>query len=45
VQAKDGASRKAAVEVMINTLSVSELIVRGDITGIKKALDKSRSLG
>ena len=45
VQAKDGASRKAAVEVMINTLSISELIARGDIADVKEAIDKSLSPG
>jgi twitching motility protein PilU len=45
VQTIDGASRKAAVEVMINTLYISDLIEKGDIAEVKEAIEKSLSPG
>ncbi|MFT5643956.1 MAG: twitching motility protein PilU [Janthinobacterium sp.] len=45
MQSSDGASRKAAVEVMINTLAISELIGKGEIAEIRGAIDKSLSPG
>ncbi|MBK8063183.1 MAG: PilT/PilU family type 4a pilus ATPase [Betaproteobacteria bacterium] len=44
VKTKDG-GRAAAVEVLLNTRHVSELIERGEINEIKDALEKSMSPG
>jgi len=41
----DGASRRAAVEIMLNTQHVSELIEEGKITQIKEAMQKSLAPG
>lgn len=38
-------SRVPAVEVLLNTQLVSEMIERGDITGVKEALEKSMAEG
>jgi twitching motility protein PilU len=40
-----GGTRKAAVEVMLNTRLVSELIEKGEITQIKEAMEKSMAPG
>ena len=45
VQTIDGASRKAAVEIMINTLYIADLIEKGDISEVKEAIEKSLSPG
>jgi twitching motility protein PilU len=45
VQTIDGAGRKAAVEIMINTLYISDLIEKGNIAGVKEAIEKSLSPG
>jgi twitching motility protein PilU len=44
VRTKTG-SRKAAVEVMLNTRHISELIEKGDINEIKDAMEKSMAPG
>jgi twitching motility protein PilU len=44
VQAKD-AGRRAAVEVLLNTRHVAELIEQGEISQIKEALEKSMAPG
>ncbi len=44
VRTKTGA-RKAAVEVMLNTRHISELIEKGDINEIKEAMEKSMAPG
>jgi len=44
VRTKTGA-RKAAVEVMLNTRHISELIEKGDINEIKDAMEKSMAPG
>lgn len=44
VQAKDG-GRRAAVEVMLNTRHVAELIEQGEIGQIKEAIEKSMAPG
>jgi twitching motility protein PilU len=44
VLAKDG-GRRAAVEVLLNTRHVSELIEQGDISLIKEAIEKSMAPG
>lgn len=40
-----GGSRRAAVEVMLNTRLVSELIEKGEISQIKEAMEKSMAPG
>lgn len=44
ISAIDG-GRRAAVEIMMNTRHVAELIVQGEITQIKEAIEKSLSPG
>ena len=44
VRTKTGA-RKAAVEVLLNTRAISELIEKGDINEIKEAMEKSMAPG
>ncbi|MFC7517440.1 PilT/PilU family type 4a pilus ATPase [Herbaspirillum sp. GCM10030257] len=44
VLAKDG-GRRAAVEVLLNTRHIAELIEQGDISQIKEAIEKSMSPG
>ena len=45
VKAAAGGTRRAAVEIMVNTRYVSDLIERGDIGQIKEAMDQSLSPG
>ncbi|MCS0584558.1 PilT/PilU family type 4a pilus ATPase [Massilia pinisoli] len=45
VRAKTGGQRHAAVEIMVNTRYVADLIEKGDIGEIKEAMDKSLSPG
>jgi twitching motility protein PilU len=45
VRAKEGGTRKAAVEIMVNTRYVSDLIEKGEIGQIKEAMEKSLSPG
>jgi twitching motility protein PilU len=42
---KDGKGRVAAVEVMLNTPLISDLIFKGDVHEIKQIMSKSRELG
>ena len=42
---RDGRGRVPAVEVMLNSPLVSDLIFKGDISGIKDLMKKSRELG
>ena len=42
--AKDG-GRAAAVEILLGTPSIQDLIVRGEITGIKEMMEKSENIG
>jgi twitching motility protein PilU len=42
---QDGKGRAAAVEVMLNTPQISDLIFKGDVTEIKEIMKKSRNLG
>jgi twitching motility protein PilU len=44
VMGRDG-KRVAAVEVMINTPHISELVKKGDVTGIKEAITSSGERG
>ncbi|NIA54067.1 PilT/PilU family type 4a pilus ATPase [Massilia sp. TW-1] len=45
VRAKAGGRRQAAVEIMVNTRYIADLIEKGDIGEIKDAMDKSLSPG
>ena len=42
---KDGRGRAAAVEVMLNSPLISDLIFKGDVHEIKEVMKKSRELG
>jgi len=42
---RDGKGRVPAVEVMLNSPLISDLIFKGDISGIKELMKKSRELG
>lgn len=44
IQAKDG-GRRAAIEVLLNTRHIAELIEQGNITQIKDAIEKSMAPG
>ena len=45
IPTKDGLSRVAAIEILINTPFIEELIKRGDISDIKEVMEKSKELG
>ncbi|HEV7816126.1 MAG TPA: ATPase, T2SS/T4P/T4SS family, partial [Janthinobacterium sp.] len=45
VRSINGGTRTAAVEIMVNTRHVSDLIERGEIGQIKEAIEKSMSPG
>ena len=45
VPRRDGRGRVPAVEVMLNSPLISDLIFKGDISGIKDLMKKSRELG
>lgn len=45
VKAAAGGARRAAVEVMLNTRYIADLIEQGEISQIKEAMDKSLSAG
>ena len=42
---QDGKGRAAAVEIMLNTPLIADLIFKGDVTEIKEIMKKSRNLG
>jgi twitching motility protein PilU len=42
---QDGKGRLAAVEIMINSPLISDLIFKGDVSEIKEIMKKSRSMG
>jgi twitching motility protein PilU len=42
---KDGAGRVAAIEILINSPLISDLIFKGDVHGIKDIVGRSRELG
>jgi twitching motility protein PilU len=42
---EEGSGRIAAVEVMLNSPLISDLIFKGDVTGIKEIMKRSRELG
>ncbi len=45
VPRRDGRGRVPAVEVMLNSPLISDLIFKGDVSGIKDLMKKSRELG
>ncbi len=45
VPKQDGKGRQAAVEIMLNTPLISDLIFKGEISEIKEIMKKSRNLG
>ncbi|WP_179997983.1 PilT/PilU family type 4a pilus ATPase [Acinetobacter sp. YH12239] len=45
VRTEDGVGRRAAVEVMLNTPLVSDLILKGNFHELKEIMTKSRELG
>ena len=45
VPRQDGKGRQAAVEIMLNSPLVSDLVFKGEVTGIKEIMKKSRNLG
>ena len=45
VRTVDGKGRKAAIEILLNTPSISERIFKGEFHEIKGLMDKSRELG
>ena len=45
VPTMDGSGRRAAVEILINTPLISDLVKKGDIHEIKEIMKKSRELG
>jgi twitching motility protein PilU len=42
---QDGKGRSAAVEILLNTPLISDLIFKGDVSEIKEIMKKSRNLG
>ena len=42
---REGGGRKAAVEVMLNSPLVSDLIFKGEVSGIKEVMSRSREQG
>ena len=42
---KDGSGRVPAVEVMLNSPLISDLIFKGDVSGIKDVMKRSREIG
>jgi twitching motility protein PilU len=45
VRTEDGKGRKAAIEILLNTPTIAELIMKGSFHGIKEIMAKSRELG
>jgi twitching motility protein PilU len=45
IPTSDGRGRVAAIEVMLNSPMIAELIKKGDIGGIKETMSKSREMG
>jgi twitching motility protein PilU len=45
VRTEDGKGRKAAIEILLNTPTISEMILKGNFHGIKEIMHKSRELG
>ncbi len=45
IQTSDGEGRVAAIEVLLNSPMIAELIKKGDISGIKEVMAKSKEMG
>ena len=45
VRTEDGKGRKAAIEILLNTPTISEMILKGNFHSIKEIMQKSRELG
>jgi twitching motility protein PilU len=45
VRTEDGKGRKAAIEILLNTPTIGEMIFKGNFHGIKEIMGKSRELG
>lgn len=45
VRTEDGQGRKAAIEILLNTPTISEMIFKGQFQSIKEIMAKSRELG
>ena len=45
VRTEDGRGRRAAVEIMLNTPLMSDLILKGNFHELKEVMSKSRELG
>jgi twitching motility protein PilU len=45
VRTEDGKGRKAAIEILLNSPTISEMILKGNFQSIKEIMHKSRELG
>lgn len=45
VRTEDGKGRKAAIEILLNTPTIAEMILKGSFQSIKEIMHKSRELG
>jgi twitching motility protein PilU len=45
IKTEDGQGRKAAIEILLNTPTISEMIFKGNFHSIKEIMAKSRELG
>lgn len=45
IRTEDGQGRRAAIEIMLNTPLISDLILKGDFHELKEIMSKSRELG
>jgi twitching motility protein PilU len=45
IRTEDGKGRKAAIEILLNTPTIGEMILKGNFHGIKEIMHKSRELG
>ncbi len=45
VRTEDGMGRKAAIEILLNTPTIAEMILKGNFQSIKEIMHKSRELG
>ena len=45
VRTEDGRGRKAAIEILLNTPTIAEMILKGNFQSIKEIMHKSRELG
>jgi twitching motility protein PilU len=45
IRTEDGKGRKAAIEIMLNTPTIAEMIFKGSFQSIKEIMTKSRELG